>query len=49
MHRAAGGWTVVEDSCNDGGARIERPAFQRLLESVDAGTSDIVVVYKVTP
>lgn len=44
------GWTVVQERYDDGGftgANIERPAFQRLLEDVDAGAIDIVVVYKV--
>ena len=44
------GWTVVDDHYDDGGftgANTERPAFQRLLEDIDAGRIDIVVVYKV--
>lgn len=44
------GWTVAEDRYDDGGftgANIERPAFQRLLDDVEAGKIDIVVVYKV--
>jgi site-specific DNA recombinase len=43
-------WTVVDDRYDDGGftgANIERPAFQRLLEDVEAGKIDIVLVYKV--
>jgi DNA invertase Pin-like site-specific DNA recombinase len=44
------GWTVVDDRYDDGGftgANTERPAFQRMLEDIDAGKIDIVVVYKV--
>lgn len=44
------GWTVVEERYDDGGftgANMERPAFQRLLQDVDADRVDVVVVYKV--
>jgi DNA invertase Pin-like site-specific DNA recombinase len=44
------GWEVVDERYDDGGftgANIERPAFQRLLQDLDAGRIDIVVVYKV--
>lgn len=44
------GWTLVDESYDDGGftgANMERPAFQRLLQDVDAGRVDVVVVYKV--
>ncbi|TNF24094.1 MAG: recombinase family protein [Deltaproteobacteria bacterium] len=43
-------WTTTDVRYDDGGftgANIERPAFQRLLEDIDAGKVDIVVVYKV--
>ncbi|AKF80115.1 resolvase [Myxococcus fulvus 124B02] len=44
------GWTLVDERYDDGGftgANMERPAFQRLLQDVDAGLVDVVVVYKV--
>ncbi len=46
----ARGWIALSDRYNDGGfsgANIERPALQRLLEDVDHGRIDCVVVYKV--
>jgi site-specific DNA recombinase len=48
--RAADGWRLLPDRYDDGGftgANLERPAFQRLLEDIDAGCVDLVVVYKV--
>lgn len=44
------GWTVLPDRYDDGGftgANMERPALQRLLEDIDGGKVDSVVVYKV--
>ena len=44
------GWKLVDDRYDDGGftgANIDRPAFARLLEDIDAGRVDVVVVYKV--
>ncbi|WNZ60881.1 recombinase family protein [Myxococcus sp. MxC21-1] len=44
------GWVLLDESYDDGGftgANMERPAFQRLLQDVDAGRVDVVVVYKV--
>ncbi|MDC0714280.1 recombinase family protein [Stigmatella sp. ncwal1] len=44
------GWGLVDERYDDGGftgANMERPAFQRLLQDVDAGRVDVVVVYKV--
>ena len=44
------GWTVVETAFDDGGfsgASLERPALQRLLQHIEAGQIDCVVVYKV--
>ncbi|GEL74885.1 recombinase family protein [Myxococcus virescens] len=44
------GWALMDESYDDGGftgANMERPAFQRLLQDVDAGRVDVVVVYKV--
>jgi len=44
------GWTVLSDRYDDGGysgGNLERPALQRLLTDVEAGSIDCVVVYKV--
>src|SRR5436189_709427 len=44
------GWTMVRSKYDDGGfsgGNTDRPALQRLLEDVKAGTVDIIVVYKV--
>jgi site-specific DNA recombinase len=44
------GWKPVADRYDDGGfsgANIERPALRRLLEHLDQGKIDCVVVYKV--
>jgi DNA invertase Pin-like site-specific DNA recombinase len=44
------GWKLVDERYDDGGftgANLERPAFQRLLQDIDAGKIDVVVVYKV--
>src|SRR5947199_3354638 len=44
------GWRVIPGRYDDGafsGASLERPALQRLLADVRAGTIDIVLVYKV--
>ncbi|RJS14248.1 recombinase family protein [Corallococcus sp. H22C18031201] len=44
------GWTLMDERYDDGGftgANMERPAFQRLLQDVDAKRVDVVVVYKV--
>jgi len=43
-------WVAVQDHYDDGGfsgASLERPAMQRLLAAIDAGSIDCVVVYKV--
>jgi DNA invertase Pin-like site-specific DNA recombinase len=43
------GWAVLADRYDDGGftgANLERPAFQKLLEDVNDGRVDVVVVYK---
>ena len=48
--RAYQGWQLVETRYDDGGftgANIDRPAFARLLDDVDAGRIDVVVVHKV--
>ncbi|MCG8556929.1 MAG: recombinase family protein [Proteobacteria bacterium] len=44
------GWRLLPERYDDGGftgANLERPAFQRLIEDIEAGKIDIVVVYKV--
>ncbi len=44
------GWVPVADGYDDGGysgGNVERPALRRLLEDIDAGRIDIVVVYKI--
>src|SRR5215470_7126852 len=44
------GWVLVRDHFDDGGfsgGNLDRPALQKLLEGVDAGRVDCVVVYKV--
>ena len=44
------GWSVVEERYDDGGfsgATMERPALQRLIDDIDAGKVDCIVVYKV--
>jgi site-specific DNA recombinase len=44
------GWVALPQHYDDGGftgANLERPGFQQLLEDIDAGKLDLVVVYKV--
>ncbi len=44
------GWECLPDRYDDGGftgANIERPALRRLLDDIERGTIDAVVVYKV--
>jgi DNA invertase Pin-like site-specific DNA recombinase len=44
------GWQLSSEAYDDGGftgANLERPAFQRLLQDVEGGKIDVVVVYKV--
>ncbi len=44
------GWKLTDTRYDDGGftgANIDRPAFARLLNDIDAGRVDVVVVYKV--
>jgi len=44
------GWVLVNDNYDDGGisgGTMERPALQKLLEDVERGRVDIIVVYKV--
>ncbi len=44
------GWVCLEQRYDDGGfsgGTIERPAFQRLMADVEAGTIDVILVYKI--
>lgn len=44
------GWRLVPERYDDGGlsgASLDRPALQMLLSDIDAGSIDVVVVYKV--
>ncbi len=44
------GWQLVEDEYNDGGfsgGTMKRPGLQQLLDDIDRGRIDVVVVYKV--
>ncbi|MBK7537593.1 MAG: recombinase family protein [Myxococcales bacterium] len=44
------GWRALDTAYEDGGftgANLERPAFTRLMQDIDAGLVDVVVVYKV--
>jgi site-specific DNA recombinase len=50
LSQASEGWVEVAGHYDDGGlsgGTLERPALQRLLADVAAGTIDIIVVYKV--
>jgi site-specific DNA recombinase len=44
------GWTLIPDQYDDGGyggGNLDRPALQRLLQDIERGRIDCVVVYKV--
>src|SRR5713226_8172052 len=46
----AEGWVLARDRYDDGGfsgATLERPALQHLIADIEAGSIDIVVVYKI--
>ena len=48
--QASLGWALMDERYDDGGftgASMDRPAFVRLLEDIDASRVDVVVVYKV--
>jgi site-specific DNA recombinase len=48
--QAHAGWTLIRSKYDDGGfsgGNTDRPALQRLLDDVQAGKVDIIVVYKV--
>ncbi len=44
------GWKLMPNRCHDGGisgGTLERPGLQNLLDEIEAGKVDLVVVYKV--
>jgi|SRR4051794_20347004 len=48
--QAHAGWTLIRSKYDDGGfsgGHTDRPALQRLLDDIQAGKVDIIVVYKV--
>ena len=48
--RERDGWRLLPEAYEDGGftgANMNRPGFQRLLDDIEAGRIDVVVVYKV--
>ena len=48
--QASEGWRIVADRYDDGGysgGTMERPALRRLLDDIDAGKIDVVIVYKI--
>lgn len=48
--QAGEGWRLVPDRFDDGGfsgGNMDRPALARLLDAIDRGSIDIIVVYKV--
>jgi len=50
LSQAGEGWRALPARYDDGGysgGNLNRPAMQRLLEDVDAGRIDVIVVYKV--
>jgi site-specific DNA recombinase len=50
LSQRASGWTVLPERYDDGGfsgASLERPALKELLNKIEAGAIDCVVVYKV--
>src|SRR5688572_5009674 len=50
MSQQAVGWICIPDRYGDGGftgGNLDRPAVQRLMRDIEAGTIDCVVVYKV--
>src|SRR5258708_21119859 len=50
VSQRAEGWLPVGDRYDDGGVSggtLERPALKRLLADVEAGTIDVVLVYKI--
>ncbi len=44
------GWTILPDRYDDGGfsgGSMERPALRRLMQDIEAGKIDVIVVYKI--
>jgi DNA invertase Pin-like site-specific DNA recombinase len=49
-NQACLGWQLIPEAYDDGGftgANLERPGFARLMQDIEAGKIDVVVVYKV--
>src|SRR5262249_55252022 len=50
LSQAHSGWTAIRDKYDDGGfsgGNTARPALQRLLQEVQRGKIDVIVVYKI--
>ena len=50
MSQKHAGWVCIPEHYDDGGysgGTIERPAFQRLMDDVEAGKIDCIVIYKI--
>jgi site-specific DNA recombinase len=50
LSQRASGWTLVTEQYDDGGfsgASLDRPALQQLLQQIESGGIDCVIVYKV--
>src|ERR1700679_931503 len=50
VSQKAEGWLTLKNKYDDGGysgGTLERPALRRLLEDIEAGRVDVVVVYKI--
>ncbi|MCK9553106.1 recombinase family protein, partial [Aquamicrobium sp.] len=50
LSQTSEGWTMLPDEYDDGGlsgGTLERPALRRLMQDIEGGRIDIVVVYKV--
>src|SRR3954452_20957609 len=50
VSQKAEGWILVRDRYDDGGVSggtLERPAVKRLLQDIESGLVDVVVVYKI--
>jgi site-specific DNA recombinase len=50
ISQKAEGWVAIQDQYDDGGysgGTLDRPALKRLLEGIENGAVDVVVVYKI--
>ncbi len=50
MSQKAEGWSAIREGYDDGGfsgGTLERPGLKRLIEDVEAGLIDVIVVYKI--